>query len=335
MKINDYKVNILTIFFVSFVTIGFLLHIHWDNVLNKTLINGSMGVLEGTPHWKVNQSRLMGPALLKLITVFNIISGWLALKLFVLFFVTLNNIFLVLCLSNITDSKYEILNALIIFNSLFIISQDVWLFAWDFIDITFFIFYGFLLFKNEYLKYLVPINFLHIFNRESALIMASFFILILFFEKNKNIKKLFKDKIFLGLTFNFLFGLIYTYFSRKILFIRQSDYTGGGQDLNNNFLGGNWVTPILNYNSLFNGEPSKNVSNALIILSLFLVFFLIIKNYKNFNALQKKLSFGVIVNILPIFIFGIFTETRQYFPAIVLITYLIFSNLIKTKKIKI
>tara|TARA_B100001996_G_C18628505_1_gene580794 strand:+ start:232 stop:1206 length:975 start_codon:yes stop_codon:yes gene_type:complete len=315
------KISLYYIFFISGVSLIFLDLLHSDNW--NTLVDGSFDVINRTPHWKVNQSRLMGPALLKVITVFNIISGWLALKLFVLFFVTLNNIFLVLCLSNITDSKYEILNALIIFNSLFIISQDVWLFAWDFIDITFFIFYGFLLFKNEYLKYLVPINFLHIFNRESALIMASFFILILFFEKNKNIKKLFKDKIFLGLTFNFLFGLIYTYFSRKILFIRQSDYTGGGQDLNNNFLGGNWVTPMYNYNSLFNGE---NVSNALIILSLFLVFFLIIKNYKNFNALQKKLSFGVIVNILPIFIFGIFTETRQYFPAIVLITYLIFST---------
>ena len=117
--------------------------------------------------------------------------------------------------------------------------------------------------------------------------------------------------------------MIYTYFSRKILFIRQSDYTGGGQDLNNNFLGGNWVTPIYNYNSLFNGET---VANTLIIASLLLVFFILIKNFKKYNLIQKKLALGIVVNILPIFIFGIFTETRQYFPAIVLLTYLIFSS---------
>ena len=117
--------------------------------------------------------------------------------------------------------------------------------------------------------------------------------------------------------------MIYTYFSRKILFIRQSDYTGGGQDLNNNFLGGNWVTPIYNYNSLFNGET---VANILIIASLLLVFFILIKNFKKYNLIQKKLALGIVVNILPIFIFGIFTETRQYFPAIVLLTYLIFSS---------
>ena len=125
------------------------------------------------------------------------------------------------------------------------------------------------------------------------------------------------------LYFNLFFGLIYTYFSRKILFIRQSDYTGGGQDLNNNFLGGNWVTPIYNYNSLFNGET---VANTLIIASLLLVFFILIKNFKKYNLIQKKLALGIVVNILPIFIFGIFTETRQYFPAIVLLTYLIFSS---------
>ena len=43
-----------------------------------------------------------------------------------------------------------------------------------------FLFYGFILFKEEYIKYLVPINFLHIFNRESALIMAVFFLLLIY-----------------------------------------------------------------------------------------------------------------------------------------------------------
>jgi hypothetical protein len=324
---KNFKISKLTIFSVSLVTVGFLLHIHWENVYNANLIVGSMGVLEGTPTWRVNQSRLMGPAILKLITLFDIVSGWWAVRLFALFFVILNNFILVKFLSLISNSKYQILNTLIIFNALFIVSQDKWLFAWDFIDITFFIFYGFILFKDEYFKYLILVNFLHIFNRESALIMAVFFLFVLLSENKNNIFILIKDKLFLGLIFNLSFGLIYTYFSRKLLFIRQSALTGGGQDLDNNFLGGNFVSPMLNYSQLFNGET---VSNALIIISLLIVFFVLIKNFKRFDSIQKKLVFGVVVNILPIFIFGIFTETRQYFPAIVLLTYLIFSNSVKS-----
>ena len=315
------KIKISLIFFISIVNYVFLHLIHDANWI--TLVEASFDVANRTPHWRVNQSRLMGPILLKLITLFGFISEQWALRLFMIFFVTFNNLLLAVCLSNMTNSKQKILNTLIIFNALLIISQDVWLYVWDFIDISFFIFYGFILFKDEYLKYLVPINFLHIFNRESALIMAVFFLLLMY-TKDKNFTKLFKNNYVIGLIFNLTFGVLYTYFSRKILFIRQSDYTGGGQDLENNFLGGNWVTPLYNYNSLYNGET---LANTLILLSLLLVFIFIFKNYKSFESVQKNLSFGVILNILPVFIFGIFTETRQYFPSLVLLTYLIFSKI--------
>ena len=315
------KIKISLIFFISIVNYVFLHLIHDANWI--TLVEASFDVANRTPHWRVNQSRLMGPILLKLITLFGFISEQWALRLFMMFFVTFNNLLLAVCLSNMTNSKQKILNTLIIFNALLIISQDVWLYVWDFIDISFFIFYGFILFKEEYLKYLVPINFLHIFNRESALIMAVFFLLLIY-TKDKNLTKLFKNNYVIGLIFNLTFGVLYTYFSRKILFIRQSDYTGGGQDLENNFLGGNWVTPLYNYNSLYNGET---LANTLILLSLLLVFIFIFKNYKSFESVQKNLSLGVILNILPVFIFGIFTETRQYFPSLVLLTYLIFSKI--------
>ena len=315
------KIKISLIFFISIVNYVFLHLIHDANWI--TLVEASFDVANRTPHWRVNQSRLMGPILLKLITLFGFISEQWALRLFMMFFVTFNNLLLAVCLSNMTNSKQKILNTLIIFNALLIISQDVWLYVWDFIDISFFIFYGFILFKEEYIKYLVPINFLHIFNRESALIMAVFFLLLIY-TKDKNLTKLFKKNYVIGLIFNLTFGVLYTYFSRKILFIRQSDYTGGGQDLENNFLGGNWVTPLYNYNSLYNGET---LANTLILLSLLLVFIFIFKNYISFESVQKNLSLGIVINILPVFIFGIFTETRQYFPSLVLLTYLIFSKI--------
>ena len=219
---------------------------------------------------------------------------------------------------------------MIFFNAFFIIAQDQWLFVWDFIDITFFILYGLILMKNYYIKYLFIINFFHIFNRETALIMSIFFIYTIFMKKNRNLKELLKDKMFYGLTFNLFFGTAYTYLSRKYLFIRQSELTGGGQDLNNNFLGGNWVTPLYNYNTLFNGET---VSNTLILTAVLLVFYFILRNYKQFSENEKMLSIATLINILPVFLFGVFIETRQYFPSLVMLAYLIFSNSITNTEI--
>ena len=315
------KISKLTILLVSFATIGFLQAFHGENLYNTQLIQGSYDVIDRTPAWRVNQSRLMGPAILKLMTLLSI-SKWWAMRIFATAFVIFNNFFLAKALSLKTDSKFQILNTVLVFNALFIVAQDTWVFVWDFIDIAFFIFYGLILIKNEYLKYLLLVNFFHIFNRETSLIMAVFFMFVIYLEKNKNINKLFKDRLFYGLLFNLTFGLAYTYFSRKLLFIRLSNLTGGGQDLGNNFLGGNWVTPVLNFNTLFNGET---VSNSLILLAVISVLFLILKYYKSFTDIEKLLSIAVLINILPVFTFGVFIETRQYFPSIVMISYLIFS----------
>lgn len=321
----DIKISKLTVLLISFATIGFLHIFHWENLYNTLLIQGSYDVIDRTPAWRVNQSRLMGPAILKVMTLFGI-SKWWAMRIFALIFVLLNNFLFAKCISLLTNSKFEILNSLVIFNALFIIAQDQWLFVWDFIDVTFFILYGLIIMETHYIKYLFVINFFHIFNRETALIMAIFFIYVIFKKKNGNINNLLRDKLFYGLVFNLFFGTGYTYFSRKLLFIRQSDLTGGGQDLNNNFLGGNWVTPMLNYGTLFNGET---VSNTLILISVFLVFYFLFRNYKQFSSKEKLLSIATIINIFPVFIFGIFIETRQFFPSIVMLAYLIFSNSIK------
>ncbi len=323
------KISKFTVFLVSFATIGFLHAFHWENLYNTQLIQGSYDVIDRTPAWRVNQSRLIGPVMLKVMTLLGI-SKWWAMRIFVLIFVLLNNFLFTKCISLLSQSKFEILNSLIVFNALFIIAQDTWLYVWDFIDITFFILYGLILMKNYYIKYLFMINFFHIFNRETALIMSIFFIYTIFMKKNRNLNDLLKDKIFYGLIFNLFFGTAYTYLSRKYLFIRQSELTGGGQDLNNNFLGGNWITPILNYDTLFNGET---VSNILILASVLLVFYFILRNYKQFSNKERLLSIATVINIFPVFIFGIFIETRQYFPSIVMLVYLIFSTSIKKTEI--
>jgi len=157
-NIFNIEIPVLTVLAVSFVSVAFLEIIHREQLYNTQLIMGSYDVIERTPPWKVNQNRLMGPAILRLMTLIGF-SKWWALRIFALVFVVLNNFLFVKALSLLSNSKYLILNTLLFFNSLFIISQDIWLYVWDFIDISFFIIYALIIFEKKYLKFLFIINF--------------------------------------------------------------------------------------------------------------------------------------------------------------------------------
>ena len=217
------------------------------------------------------------------------------------------------------------LKFLILFNITFLISQDVWLYAWDFVEITFVIAYGYIIITKEYINFLPFLTFVHIFNRESALLMILFFLYYFYSNYSKE-----NTKTVIFLVFNFFFGIAYTILSRNFLFIQQGDYLDGGQDLENTFLGGNWITPIYNYNTLLlNGGY---IEKLFIIFSLTMFFYYFVRNYKTFDTSEKYLMQVSLVLTLPIFVFGIFTETRQYFATLVIFTYLLYLR--KLQKIK-
>lgn len=317
------EIPILTVIIVSFVTIAFLEIIHREQLYNTQLIMGSFDVIERTPPWRVNQNRLMGPVILKLMTLIGF-SKWWALRIFALFFVVFNNFLYIKVLSLLSNSKYLILNSLLFFNGLFILSQDSWLYVWDLIDVSFFITYALIIFEKKYLNFLFSINFLHIFNRESFLIMSIFFIFLIFIENNLNFIKSFKNKTVKGLIFNIFFGVAYVYYSRKLLFLGNSPLIGESGDLGSRFLEGQWITPKLNLYILTSGEDI--VSNLIIIFSIITLFSYIILNFRNFNKSEKYIGSATLLNVLPVFVFGIVSETRQLFPSIVLLSFLFFSR---------
>ena len=51
------------------MTIGYLNAFHWEQLYNTQLIQEPYDVIDRTPAWRVNQSRLMGPAILKIMTL--------------------------------------------------------------------------------------------------------------------------------------------------------------------------------------------------------------------------------------------------------------------------
>lgn len=322
-NIFNIEIPVLTFLVISFASVAFMEIIHREALYLEHLIIGSYDVIERTPPWKVNQNRLMGPAILKLMTLIGF-SKWWALRVFALVFVVLNNFLFVKALSLLSNSKYLILNSFLFFNGLFIMSQDTWLYVWDLIDVSFFIIYALIIFEKKYLKFLFIINFLHIFNRESFLIMSLFFIIFIFIENNLNILESLKNKIIRGLIFNIVFGIAYVYLSRKILFLGNSPLIGDSGDLGSGFLEGQWITPLLNIYILTSGED--RVANFLLLLTIFSVFGYILLNFRKFSRSEKYIGFAILLNVVPVFVFGIISETRQLFASIVLLSFLFFSR---------
>ena len=214
--------------------------------------------------------------------------------------------------------KSKVSSALTIFNLLFVVTQDFWLFSWDYIEISFAIFYGFIILSKKYYHIIPVLTFIHIFNRETALIIILFFIMYFSLEGRKD-----NLKLIIFMIINFIFGISYTVLSRKYLFIQQNVYLDGGQDLENTFLGGNWIYPVENIKNLINGDFLENL---IVITCLFLYFYYLKKNYKIFNFLEKNLVGFSLFMIFPIFIFGNIVESRLYFSNIVIFIYLIYSR---------
>lgn len=311
----NYKISILSLL-ISLLVLFFLNFIHSD--FYEVLVDASVGVAYGTPGWAAFQNRMLGPVILKFLINIGL-SKSLSVKSFVVFFTIINNLLLSNLLNNILKNQKRASYYLIIFNSLFLLIQHTWLYAWDFIDIFFFIIYGYLIIKNELTITLVLINFLHIFNRESALIMSIVFLTSLI--QQSNYKKLaLKNKIFIGLLFNFIFGTLYTYYSRKILFIEKAYFTkgieGGGS-----LLGGNWITVPDFFRLLSFGSTPNILKNSLILIFSIFIFIYASRNFKKFNIEPRILILAIVANLIAIYLFADFTETRLYFNLLILVLY--------------
>lgn len=326
LKKLNFKV-IFSIISISLATIYFLNLKHSLNV--DILVDASYGVAEGTPPWKAFQNRLLGPYILRFMTYLGF-SKYFSFISFIIIAILFNNVIFYICLSKLKLPFKKSILWITIFNTLFISFQHSWLYIWDFIDISFYIIYYFLISKNKFYKELLVINFLHIFNRETALIMT---IVILFYFIQSRLDRKYKSFLITGLTFNLIFGSLYTYFSREYLFIKKAYFTLG-IETEGNILGGNWFTLNRFLEYAFKGKILNITINLLIFSLIVSLTLYIIKNFRDFSNLYKIYSVAYVLNIFPIFLLGDFTETRLYFPSIVLLIYFLV-NLDKSNKLQI
>ncbi|GIR15151.1 MAG: hypothetical protein CM15mP26_2710 [Actinomycetota bacterium] len=134
-----------------------------------------------------------------------------------------------------TNSKKKILNTLIIFNLYSLFLKIFGSMFGTLLIYRFFFFMDLFYLKKNIKKYLVPFKFFCIFSiGVKALIMAFFSCYL--YKKRKKFYKIIQEKLCYWVNFQSFFWSFIIFF-QKNLFIRKPDYTGGGQDLENNFLG--------------------------------------------------------------------------------------------------
>lgn len=144
----------------------------------EAIIRAGYGVVEGTPHWRIFQSRVLGPYTAELISsVFNIgyqFGFLIAVFLFILvFYIT----FVVLCKQLFVTNHKIIVACLIAFVLNTILMQGYWVYLWDFIDLVVFSFIVWAILKDRSVWVFALIILLELFNREVALFFAGWMLL--------------------------------------------------------------------------------------------------------------------------------------------------------------
>ncbi len=145
-----------------------------QNYVNS--IHAAQGVLDGMPHWRVYQSRLLGPWLVK---AFQTVVGDFTMA-HVAYAITLTAAagWLLLHLCHKLYGKQAAWGAFLLFQLLFcFFLGKLWLYAWDHTGIIVFTLFTYFVMRNKDWRWFVALFAVAIFNRESALYIALWMVL--------------------------------------------------------------------------------------------------------------------------------------------------------------
>ena len=236
---------------------------------NEFSIKTIISVLNFNPDWIAFQNRLMGPYLILFISKlgFSFETAW---KLFLAFFIILQNFTLVLILKKEKYKNSKIIIILSLFSLIFLIIQHFCLYPWDNIDLFFFTLFSYWIIKDKNMIYFLTLFSLSLLNRETALFIPIYLILSSLTIKDKLPYFRFNNykKIFWGFT-TLVLGITYVLFIRNYLFIENEN-----THLDNYNIIGNRIHLIENIEFIFYKNIfSTNLIYSFFIISAFIFFF--------------------------------------------------------------
>jgi hypothetical protein len=146
-------------------------------------VQAAQGVVDGLPHWRIYQSRVLGPYMVQTVKG---LTGWKFQKSYVFmmfaWFVMMFTV-LISVAANLWKSKLiavGIAGAAAFLNTT--VMQGMWLYPWDYLDFIAFTLLIWAILTNKPLKIIAAIILVEMFNRETAAIIAGWLALDAGFE---------------------------------------------------------------------------------------------------------------------------------------------------------
>lgn len=303
---------IFIILLISFAEFRTLYLIHLINI--DELANQIYGVLTGKPHWRSYSSRLLGPHLVYVISLFGFSLKSSLIIFHILAIITVNALlFYVLLL--LTGRAYRrCLISLVLFGFSLILIQHQWHYTWDYIDLIVFTLFLYGVYSSKTTAYFCLVFLLGILNRESALFIALWLVIDAFkyasLESGGLRFKLSlhnKWRLLVGASL-LIGGAIYTKMIRSYMFVESSS-PAVGLDEKHRLLG-NHTKPLFNIEKFF----SNFLSPLELPVSLFIIaiFVFVVSMLHKAREETIKSAVLVVIMIASIFTFGTINETRQF-----------------------
>jgi len=279
-------------------------------------IEATKGVLDGYPHWRIYQNRVIGPYAVDLtqqVTGLKFEESYL-LMTFIWLLVFYSTVTAVSFSLN-PSIFYAVTTAITagFFNT--VLMQGVWLYPWDLIDLTVFTIYTWIIIKSKSINYFILVTILETFNREVFLIVAGW----LLFDSLISIQPISKKFPKINIHINrkqLIISILLIFFVgctvevlRHFLLIQE---TGPLLFPDANGPGGHFMVKIDNnikylYDSLIHMRPT--ITYYLLIFGL-LIF--CINGIRSTNIVIVKLSILYLILWLSTLAFGIAHEVRVW-----------------------
>ncbi|HIV72435.1 MAG TPA: hypothetical protein H9903_15985 [Candidatus Aquabacterium excrementipullorum] len=300
----------LALVLLSLLEFGFWLATHHEAQRMQDLIDASQGVLQGTPHWRAYQNRLLGPALVDALRVLTAYP----LHLYVLLMLGVANTALLLALRRLSPGeppasrltwKVMAISAVV-----WVLGKHRWSYPWDFLESLLLLAMAYLAFtKPERIGAFVLLFAVAILSRESALFIPVFMVLYTVVSRRPLLGRPVLCAIVLV-----VLGTAFVQLTRSLLFVHSMS-PGVGDDLAHASFGNHWQLAA-NGELLIRFVTKGKGAVPLVLMAALLSFYswaaVRLWRLRELGAFSFALT--MVAYLLALIPFAVLTETRIYQP---------------------
>ncbi|MDJ0827735.1 MAG: hypothetical protein QNJ16_19785 [Rhodobacter sp.] len=282
-------------------------HQNWQAIADLTF-----GVVEGRPHWRAFQNRLLAPFMAQGahvlgLTRFDAVIAVTALLLL------LHNLVLYALLRRAGEAPRAAFLWVLIFAFLFLVFQDHrWFLPWDAVEMVVVTLTAYVLYFGRPVVWLYPLFAVALFNRESALFLALIIVacgISLGDLTRLRLTVLDRRHVFGGAVL-LVAGMALTKALRDMLFIESPIV--GADAANATF--GNHFRLLENLREVFGTNLTDR--NALFTTLLILFLAVLLRGFRAAPEPKLRGTLFALMFLAGVFAFGIFNETRMLVPLI-------------------